>query len=101
MKRKGNYVTKLDRKNIDFLLNLRLIGWSYTSLSSFFGIDKKGIKYQCERYGIFHDGRGIQIPNLKEKETRWSYSDGEKINKGKSYSEYIKDLKKRSPSKMR
>ncbi len=96
----GDFESKLDRTHIDLLLNLRRVGWSYNSLSSFFGISSKGIRYQCEKYGIFADEYGISIPavDATQAKSRWIYLDGEKINKGKSYADYLKDSGNRFPS---
>ncbi len=95
----GEY--KIDRHNVDLLLNLRWQGWSYGSLSQFFGVNKDVVKYHCVRYGVFFDGNPLQIPPVEEdkKDKRWRYEEGEKVNKGKSYADYLKDLKHRPPSK--
>ncbi len=99
----GDFESKLDRNHIDLLLNLRRVGWSYNSLSSFFGISSKGIRYQCEKYGIFSEEYGMRIPDIREARElgRWKYIEGEKINKGKSYADYLKESKNRFPSSRR
>lgn len=98
---------KLSRSSINLILNLRLIGWSYNSLASFFGISRQAARYQCHKYGIEYEGYGMRIPNLStakmripnlstaKKIDKWRYIDGEKINTGKSYADYLKESKKR------
>ena len=100
--RQGDFDGKLDRKAIDLLLNLRRVGWSYNALSSFFGVSRQATRYQCEKYGVFTE-YGMRIPDiLGGKDTkRWRYEDGERINKGKSYADYLKAYKNRFPSRKR
>lgn len=100
---KGRFTAfKLDRRAIDLMLNLRRNGWSQNALSSFFGVDKDTIQYHCRKYGIVFIGCSIGIPPVKEiEDIHWKYIDGEKVNKGKSYKEYIKGSQHRPPSKIR
>ena len=88
---------KLSRSSINLILNLRLIGWSYNSLASFFGISRQAARYQCHKYGIEYEGYGMRIPNFSsaQKIDKWRYIDGEKINTGKSYADYLRESKKR------
>ena len=88
---------KLSRGAINLILNLRLIGWSYNSLASFFGVSRQAARYQCHKYGIEYEGYGMRIPNLStaQKIDKWRHIDGEKINVGKSYAEYLKEAKKK------
>ncbi len=87
---------KLTRRNIDLLLNLRINGWSYNALASFFGIKRQGARYQCEKYGIYCEDRGLSIPFLFEMDSVWNYEDGEKVNKGRNYADYLKIEEERS-----
>ncbi len=95
---------KFDRKKIDLLLNLRMNGWSYNSLSYFFGTTRPAIRYQCEKYGVIITERGISIPFFfEEKSNMWVYKDGEVVNKGRTYKDYLKmeEERNRFPSNVR
>lgn len=85
------------------MLNLRLQGFSMDSLSLVFGCDKKAIRYQLKKYGTipwepvvnpFDANKKLMEDKLKgkiEEDSRWKIVDGEKINRGKSYAEYLHD----------
>lgn len=75
------------------MISLRLQGWTIHELSIIFGCNKTSIRKACIRNNI--PNRLYIIPRP---EIRFIYvpkeEDGERINIGKSYKEYLKELKK-------
>lgn len=97
-----------NRNSLNIMLNLRLNGYSVRTLSLLFHCEKKAIRYQLQKYAIEPQEESIYgiekvlnpILVLKVPEmNRWAYINGEKVSRGKNYTDYIKDLKKRSPRK--
>ncbi len=42
-----------DKEKLDLLINLRLEGYSISSLATIFHCDKVAIRHQCDKYGIY------------------------------------------------
>lgn len=92
------------------MLALRRAGYSFNFLADLYDCDRTTLRYQCRKYQIFPI-KQIQIPNSKAKEifnperivhdiiititpkqtSNWIIIDGERINAGKSYAEYLRD----------
>lgn len=97
-----------DRNNLNIMLNLRLNGYSIRTLSLLFHCDKDSIEHHTIRYGIepMTDTifsltsllRSLLLITPQEL-NRWHYIRGEKINRGKTYAEYLADAKNRPPRK--
>ncbi len=87
-----------DKGVLNLMLSLRGQGWSYDALGFLFGCDPTAIIYQCQRYGIDpeEDIIGLQevIKQLVDEADKWYYVDGQKINKGKSYKDYLRSPRK-------
>lgn len=84
---------RLERGVIDLLLNLRWNGWSHNAIAHFLGISRQLTAFYCYKYGIEGDitERGIKIPfSIENKFLQWKYVDGEWLNIGHSYREYLK-----------
>ncbi len=84
------------------MTNLRRQGFSVNYLSSVFHCDKKAIRHQLKKYGVQrwepvvspYEGTKLCIKeglkNLLAEENKWEIKDGERVNKGRSYAEYLK-----------
>jgi len=92
-----------DKEKLGFMLYLRYQGLALTTLAAFFGCDISSIRFQCDKFHVKPHGdvytfeRIINqiLPNIKP--ASYKLINGEKINIGKSYEEYIKEGKKLSP----
>lgn len=94
--RKNDKKIFLDKPTLYRMLNLRKTGLTVTTLAFMFNCDYSSIRAQCDKYGIVpHDEiYGIeriiaQIIPLYLQETRYKVVNGEKINLGRSYAEYM------------
>ncbi len=87
------------------MLALRVEGWSFTSLAFLYGCDRTSIETQCKKYGAEPIGRVYTIERivvyvLRPKiETKWKLVDGERINKGKMYEDYLNQYPHRKNKK--
>lgn len=94
-----------DDRNLYLLLNLRLQGYSFGALATVFHCDKMAVKRHCEKYGIYpmdfdnslRKRNSFSLPEILDlflkppiSDPRWVTIDGEKINRGRSYREYLK-----------
>lgn len=88
------------------ILNLRLAGWTFVAISELYNCDRTSLRYQCRKYQIF-PLKKIYIKNSNEvfdpkrissfilsqiypqPVSHWTIIEGEKINVGKSYAEYV------------
>jgi hypothetical protein len=94
------------------MLELRVLGWSYSKLGRYFHKDHTTIIYHCVKWGIVPFKLPPPVPEIefedvvsykkkkKEPRTFYKYSvllDDEQdgpINPGKSYKQYLEDAKK-------
>lgn len=108
MKKPYTFISK-DRNILLEMLSLRKSGWTFVSLAELFNCDRTSIRYQCRKYQIFPE-KTIFIKNsnqvfdpkrivtqilieLDPQETSiWSIIDGERVNTGKSYADYLKSV---------
>ena len=92
------------------MLYLRRAGYSFNFLEQRYGADRKTLSYQCRKYMVFPIKKVYSVPNAKSKEifnpsriatdvlaevapekvSNWVIVDGERINTGKSYADYLK-----------
>lgn len=114
MKKSYNFISKDFNKLLE-MLSLRRAGWTFVALADLYNCDRTSLRYQCRKYQVFPDKK-IYIKNSKEvfdprrishyiivelypkKVSNWKVIDGEKINTGKSYADYLASL---SPYKKR
>lgn len=99
-------------KDTDKLLEMlmfRKTGFSFNFLADYYNCDRTSLRYQCRKYQIF-PVKKVQMRNDKspdifnprriattvivqiapEKVSNWTVIDGERINTGKSYADYLK-----------
>lgn len=109
--RKNDKKIFLDKPTLYRMLNLRKTGLTVTTLAIMFNCDYSSIRAQCDKYGIepleevwperITGGMvyGIEriiaeiIPHYQT-QTNYKVVNGERINLGKSYAEYIAESKK-------
>lgn len=88
-----------DYSQLEEMLALRKLGWSYTVLADRFNVPKTTIRYLCRKFGLAEniqvtvtrpDGRTTtKTPRILHNEM------DEVINPGKSYAEYLQDERDR------
>ncbi len=95
---KGNVKLFLDRTKLTRMINLRIIGYTEQSLATMFGCDRVSISQQLIKYNIIpleqtYDFERITraiLPSLQPQfNSQWEVRNGERINLGKSYKEYL------------
>lgn len=101
MSRKVNTTPFKDRNSLNKLVNLRIFGFSRNSLAILFNVDKTALTYHFKKYGIAMDNvrRNKQsevydVPRIVSHivlipPSVWVEIDGERINQGRSYAEYL------------
>lgn len=95
-----------DTENLLEMLRLRREGWTFMALAELYHCDRTTLRYQCRKYMIF-PLKNVNIKNSNEvfdpkriaqkiiieimpkAESKWIIIDGEKINTGRSYSDYF------------
>lgn len=81
---------------LEEMLALRKLGWSYTLLADKFSVPKTTIRYLCRRFGLAENAVATTTIRRDSGATRpkppalYNEKD-ERINKGKSYAEYLKE----------
>ncbi len=93
----GNHKTFVrDKSKLYNLLNLRIVGFSTTTLANLFNVSRRAVYFHLKRYFIeepteVYDIQRIIKPLLPQPpEDKWYEVDGERFNKGKSYDEYVR-----------
>lgn len=83
---------------LEEMLALRSLGWSYTALADKYNVPKLTIRYLCRRFGLAGTVT-VTTPRQDARTTTesssTSYSEEEHINPGKSYAEYLQDERER------
>lgn len=113
-KKSYTFISKDKAKLLEMLL-LREAGFSFNFLADFYGCDRTSLRYQCRKYKVFPN-KTIFISNSKEVfnpqkiathiivqifpqgKSNWTVIDGERVNMGKNYADYLKTV---SPYKTR
>lgn len=94
--KKGNKKIFNEKPLLYRLINMRLNGFAYTSLATYFKCDRDSVEKQCRKYDIdkgleevFNIERMVSniLPEIPEE--RFMVIDGFKICKGKSYKDYV------------
>ena len=100
-----------DKQKLLEMLSLRSSGYSFNFLSELYNCDRTSLRYQCRKYQIF-PLKNKTIKNDKSPEifnpiriwssvliqvapfkvSHWKIIDGEKVNTGKSYADYLANL---------
>ena len=102
----GNKKIFRDKKLLTQMLNLRLNGLALSSLAWLFACDRDSITKQCQKYGIEphhvysrvmldEEGEVIMVERivsavLPKDNLTYKIVNGERINLGKSYAEYVR-----------
>lgn len=105
MKKPYTFISKSPETLYD-ILQLRRDGWTFNALSHLYGCDRTTLRYHCRKYQIFPI-KTVFVKNSDEvfdperivshivselypkQESVWIVIDGEKINTGRSYKEYL------------
>lgn len=82
---------------LEEMLALRKLGWSYTTLADKYKVPKTTIRYLCRKFGL-HEGT-VQVTIIRTTTTPVSKimhnEQEEVINPGKTYAQYLQDQKDR------
>lgn len=111
MSKINNPIPKIfkDSNKLLEMLMLRKTGFSFNFLAYFYKCDRTSLRYQCRKYQVFPSKKKYirndkssdifnpnRIANMiimeiaPEKVSNWIVIDGERINTGKNYSDYLK-----------
>lgn len=93
------------------ILELRHAGFSFKFIADIYNCDRTSLRYHCRKYQIFpiktvfiRNDKSSEIFNPERivsnilitftpsKESKWFLVDGERINAGKNYKDYIREL---------
>lgn len=84
---------------LEEMLALRKLGWSYTALGDRFSVPKTTIRYLCRRFGLAGNVTVItfrQHSNATSNTSKMLNNEREEmINPGKSYAQYLQEQKDR------
>lgn len=108
LKKIGKFVFSDPSKLLE-MLNLRRAGWTFVSLSEYYNCDRTSLRYQCRKYQIFphktvftFDPHHLEVFDPKritrtilltiypKEDEKWTLIDGERVNLGRSYTDYLK-----------
>lgn len=108
MQKKSGAFVFVNKDKLLEMLSLRKAGWTFVSLAELYNCDRTSLRYQCRKYQVFPQKTKFNFnPHLLEvfdpkriitqiiveihppEKSDWIEINGEKINKGKSYSEYL------------
>lgn len=83
--------------NLEEMLALRCLGYSYTVLADRYGVPKETIRFLCRRFGL--DQKNVETVFFREHsaptvQPRVDYNE-EIINEGKTYAQYLKEEEER------
>lgn len=84
----------LDKEKLYQMINLRLNGIAVSSLALFFNVDRSSISYQCDKYLIEPNDEVYTLERIISKvlpkpDLTFKVINGERINLGRSYKEYL------------
>jgi hypothetical protein len=92
--RKNDKAIFNNRLELTKMLNLRINGYSIDSLSALFSCDPSSIRYHCNKYHIVPEYEVMGIYRILSNsfpvpDPLWIYKNGEKINTGRNYKDYV------------
>lgn len=110
MKKAYTFISKNPATLLE-ILELRRLGLSLNFLAEIYNCDRTSLRYQCRKYQVFPT-KTVFVRNDKSKEifnpkriasqviieiaphrlSHWVTVDGERINTGKSYADYLKSV---------
>lgn len=82
------------------MLYLRLSGWPLKELAFIFDCEHTSIRKACIRSGLNPEVRILPRPQIKMQRVIIDF-DGERLNPGKSYKEYLEEAKRRRQPKLK
>lgn len=95
MKKGNKKIFVRDKDLLSQMLALRYYGYALTSLANMFGCDRTSISHHCKMFHIRPVEQVYTIERIvsqiipKEQPTTYKIVNGERINLGKSYAEYL------------
>lgn len=95
-----------DREKLAEMLDLRLGGYSISALATLFKCDKSSIRYQCDKYNVEPPYKEVYaVERIASQVTssaigNWKIINGERVNMGKSYKEYLQEVGFKYPPKI-
>jgi len=88
---------------LEEMLALRSLGWSYMALADKFNVPKTTIRYLCRRFGLANNVRVTVLRQDVSTTTSHhieTYTEEDRINPGKTYAEYLQEEKDRKWRKL-
>lgn len=91
----GNHKVLHDKMALQQMLNLRLLGLSLTSLAALYGVDWTSIRHHTRSYKLPKPKAPINLLAIigqalpKPKPLTYKLVNGQRINLGKSYKDYV------------
>lgn len=91
----------LNKQKLWEMLNLRMNGYAISTLAIIYHCDMKAIRYQCDKYKItppdneLYAVERIVSKTISKSIGNWKFINGERINIGKSYKEYLEEAKRK------
>ena len=109
MKKKSGAFIFIDKSKLLEMLLLRKQGWTFVALADLYNCDRTSLRYQCRKYQIFpikkefksnsnevfnpkRISTHILVEIFPKKVSNWTTVDGERVNLGKSYADYLKTM---------
>lgn len=108
MQKKSGTFIFIDKNKLLEMLSLRQAGWTFVSLAELYNCDRTSLRYQCRKYMIFPPKK-VFIKNSNEvfdpkriahqiiiqlepsQVSNWVEVDGERVNTGMNYADYLKN----------
>lgn len=110
MKKAYTFISKNPEELMEIFL-LRRAGLSFDFLADLYQCDRTSLRYQCRKYQIFpiktifvrndkskeiynppRIAKDILVEIVPHKVSQWIIIDGERVNAGKSYADYLKSV---------
>lgn len=90
-----NQYSELER-----MLALRKMGFSYTVLADTFGVPKETIRYLCRRFGLGERSVTTTVKRIAPTTRLQPIYTEDKINPGKTYAEYLAEDRERQRKRL-
>jgi len=93
--KKGQKTTFSNKNTLEEMVQLRRHGVAISSLAIIYGVDNSTIRWHLRRYYITNPNEVYSIERIVAKllpsnsQPQWKVINGERINLGKSYKEYL------------
>lgn len=96
-----------DKDKLLEMLNLRIDGCSISFLAAYYHCDKSSIRFQCDKYNVEPSDEKVYavdrilVQTFPKVVGYWKEVNGERVNVGKSYKEYLQEANAKYPPKYR